>query len=207
MVIDGARMAVSGIGPERAAAAAQKLLEAGADRLLSWGVAGGLAPPLGAGDLVVPERIVTPRGDRPVDATQAAAVAAALSDDEPIHREPLYSTDELVRTAARCQQLVQQTGAVAVDMEAGAVAASAAAAGVPFVAVKAICDPADFDMPPAAQDWMTPAGRLRPTRLLLAMARRPTMRHDLQRLRRDFTVARRRLATAAPAALAAMSAP
>src|SRR5579871_5227035 len=61
---DGALLAVSGMGGALAAGAARRLLEAGAAALMSFGLAGGLDPALGAGAVVLPREIVSRGGAR-----------------------------------------------------------------------------------------------------------------------------------------------
>ena len=56
---DGILMAVSGMGCPAAAAAARRLLDAGATALVSWGMAGGLDPKLTAGTICLPRSVVT----------------------------------------------------------------------------------------------------------------------------------------------------
>ncbi|MGH8201914.1 MAG: purine and other phosphorylase-like protein, family 1, partial [Steroidobacteraceae bacterium] len=52
---DGALLAVSGIGENAAAAAARRLVLAGAGALASFGMAGGLDPALICGAVLLPE--------------------------------------------------------------------------------------------------------------------------------------------------------
>ncbi len=54
----GSLMLLSGMGAHRARLAARTLLENGATALVSWGVAGGLAPGLSPGSLILPETII-----------------------------------------------------------------------------------------------------------------------------------------------------
>ncbi|MBN2700424.1 MAG: phosphorylase, partial [Methylothermaceae bacterium] len=53
-----AMIQVAGMGSERALAAADILYRAGANAVLSWGVAAGLQPELTAGTLVLPRRLL-----------------------------------------------------------------------------------------------------------------------------------------------------
>jgi hypothetical protein len=72
-----------------------------------------------------------------------------------------------------------KTGALVVDMESGAVAVAAAEAGLPFVALRVVADPADAAVPA----WIMPAldekGEPRMGAFLAALARHPL---DLFRL-------------------------
>jgi adenosylhomocysteine nucleosidase len=85
------------------------------------------------------------------------------------------------------------TGASLVDMESGAVAMVAAAARVPFAVLRAICDPADRALPPAALVALDTAGRLAATRLAMSLLVNPRQVMALFGLARDATAARRAL--------------
>src|SRR6202035_858963 len=61
---DGALLAISGMGGLLAAAAARRLVEAGAGALMSFGLAGGLDPLLSAGTVVLPSEVVLRGGAR-----------------------------------------------------------------------------------------------------------------------------------------------
>ena len=59
----------------------------------------------------------------------------------------LWSAQRPLASVADKRELAERTGARAVDMEAASVAAIALHTGLPFVAVKAICDPASRELP------------------------------------------------------------
>ena len=59
---DGTLLAVTGMGPAAAAAGARRLCQAGAQGLLSWGMAGGLDPALRPGTLLLPVAVLTTEG-------------------------------------------------------------------------------------------------------------------------------------------------
>jgi hypothetical protein len=69
--------------------------------------------------------------------------------------------------------LHQRYGACAVEMEALAVAQVARSARLPFLCVRAVVDPAGFDVPAAALAGMGEDGRLRPWRTLTALLGTP----------------------------------
>jgi len=63
--LDGsANVILSGIGPERAAAAAERAIADGAPGLISFGIAGGLDAAVRAGDVVLADAVVTTCGRR-----------------------------------------------------------------------------------------------------------------------------------------------
>src|SRR5690606_23471211 len=61
---DGLMIRVSGPGAERAAAAAEASIAAGAAALVSFGLAGGLAPDAAPGRLMLPHTVLVPDGRR-----------------------------------------------------------------------------------------------------------------------------------------------
>ncbi len=192
----GGFVAMAGIGRERAASAARQLLDRGMRMLLSWGVAGALAPSLHPGDVLLPQRVMAPDGEWPVDASLRARLAEALL--MPVGDDPstLWCSADPVMNAADKRTLAQRNLA-AVDMESAGVASVAADAGVPFAALKAICDPAVRAVPAAAPGLLRGNGRLRLRGLLGAAAGGPRVWRELNQLRQDFDAAHRSLCRAA----------
>ncbi|HET6725554.1 MAG TPA: nucleosidase [Gammaproteobacteria bacterium] len=189
---------LSGIGPRRATAAAERLIAQGVSALLSWGIAGGLSAALRPGDIVLPDFICTPEepAGLPVDARWRRCIADALTTS--LNPGKLWSS-RLPVASVDDKRALCTDGMVAVDMESGAIAAVAARAGVPFVAVKAVCDPADRMLPPAVVGLLDAEGRLT-TRGAAGLLRGglPAWR-AANALRRDFGAARHALVAAAEA--------
>lgn len=156
-------VACAGAEPENAARA---LVAAGATRLLSFGLAGGLDPALAPGALVLASEIVTAGGRWPTDPAWAA-------DFPPLLRAPLLgATAPLLDHAAKAAAF-HDTGAVAVDLESGAVARVAAAMGVPLLALRAVADPAGQTVPAAVLRVVNPQGHIRLRAALVALAQHP----------------------------------
>ncbi len=128
--------------PDVAARHAKTLIDGGATTLMSIGIAGGLAPGLPPGTIVVPDSIVTDEGIYPALAECAERARARVGS--------LYGGRRIVDTVAEKGALAARTGAIAVDLESGPVAREAAAAGIPFIAIRAIADPGWEALPPAA---------------------------------------------------------
>jgi nucleoside phosphorylase len=193
-------VAVSGIGPDNAARAAGRLLARGVERLANWGVAGALDASLSPGDVVIPERVRHADGGPgfTTDDEAAERLVAALSAHLPIHRGTLWSARHPIASATDKCALAEWSGAVAVDMEAAAIAAVAVRAGLPFIAVKAICDPVTRELPGTIVRAMGEAAGDRSLRMLMAIAfGGPASWRAARWLARDFAQARRALATAA----------
>jgi adenosylhomocysteine nucleosidase len=193
----GLLVAVSGMGPARAAAAAERLLQRGAVRLATWGTAGGLDRALCCGQLLLPERVTTDDGrDYAVDAAWRRRLAQVLATQAPAGGV-LLGSDRALTSAADKQVAFRSSGAVAVDMESAAVAAVAQAHQRPFTAVRAVIDIAAETLPAAALAAIDDNGRMQPVPLLRRLAAHPAEVLALMTLARRFGCARRRLAAAA----------
>ncbi len=179
-------VAAGGGTPAGAAAAAERLVAGGATALLSFGLAGGLDPALAPGTLVVPGAVLHRGRPWPCDPALTSGVPAAAI-------ATLIAPDAIVATAAAKAALFHATGAAAVDLESGAVAEAAARHGVPFAVLRAICDPAGRDLPPAALTALDAAGRIAPARLAASLLRHPSQIAGLIALGRDAARARRSL--------------
>ncbi|MGE5515771.1 MAG: nucleoside phosphorylase [Bacteroidota bacterium] len=156
-------VACAGAEPENAARA---LLAAGATRLLSFGLAGGLDPALEPGALVLASEIVTAGNRWPTDPAWAA-------DFPPLRRAPLLGAAAPLLDRTAKAAAFRDTGAAAVDLESGAVAAAAAAAGVPLLALRAVADPAAQTVPAAVLKVVNPQGQIRLRAAMVALALHP----------------------------------
>ncbi|MGH6912614.1 MAG: nucleoside phosphorylase [Geminicoccales bacterium] len=169
----GLQVACSGADAQRARAAALRLVGEGARGLISFGLAGGLAPHLQPGDLLLPETVILPDLRRlDTDPAWRARLAASLPSLDP-HDAAIAGSDRLVATSAAKRALFEACGAVAVDMESYAVAEVAAKARLPFLVVRAIADRCDQAIPRAAHQAIDANGEVRPLAVLGGLARRP----------------------------------
>jgi len=180
-----------GPGPTAADAAARALVDDGCDRLLSWGVAGGLAPALHPGDLILADAVIDDAGRR-----WHCDCPLPLND---VVRGTIAGSEHALLTPAAKAERHRRDGCLAVDMESAAIAAVAERAGLPFAALRAVADPATRSIPYAALNAVDAHGRSRPLRLLGGVLRRPLELARLIPLARDFGRARRALTRAANA--------
>lgn len=195
---DGAMLSVSGMGPRRAAVASRALLEKGATALLSWGSAGGLAPKLSPGSLILPKTVIASNQFLyHVDATWHKSLCNRLKGHVDFHTEPLVESTIVVRTPAEKAILFRETGAIGVDMESAAVAAVAQEAGIPFMAVRAVADAMDTTIPKSTLNAFDEFGRLRFLKLIQGLAGHPTELFALVRIARKYRAAQRTLAAVA----------
>ncbi|HTW25780.1 MAG TPA: hypothetical protein VME92_01530 [Acetobacteraceae bacterium] len=182
-------VAIGGGGAAGAARVAEALLDQGVGALISLGLAGGLDPALPAGAVLVPGVIVI---DGDAIATDPV-LAARLRGGGLVDGRPVFGGTEIAATMAAKRRLWEATGAAAVDLESGAVAWAARARGVPFAALRVVCDPAGRDLPPAARDALTGTGRVAAGRIIASLLRRPGQIGGLLALARDEAAARRAL--------------
>src|SRR5690606_30627205 len=117
----------------------------GVAALLSFGIAGALDPALASGDLIVARELRDEGGHLyPCDAAWQEALHAALVETRiACRRAAILGSRRLWRRPEDKRAQFAATGCSAVDMESGAVAAIAAAAGLPFLCVRAVADRAD----------------------------------------------------------------
>lgn len=170
----------SGPGPRQAERAAQNLLRQSVDALMSFGLAGGLDPRLGAGAIILPDSVVTGSRVRYVVAPDwRTSLLLTLAQLGPVIDGTILGADRPIANVAEKARLFADFATGAVDMESHAVAAVAGSAGVPFAVLRAVCDPAHRALPAAALLAMDGDGQLRLGRLTGALIRRPT---DLIRL-------------------------
>ncbi|MBI4515410.1 MAG: hypothetical protein HY699_06295 [Deltaproteobacteria bacterium] len=184
----------TGIGIERAAAAAQATAAAAAfDLFLSTGCAGALSPALRPGDVVIATSVIGDRGQFAADGEAGAAArqAAERAALRPILAPVLCSPYALATVAAK--QAAAHSGAVAVEMEGAAIAAAAAAAGIAFVSVRAILDAADSDVDSAAAFIAPDTGAVRPLALAAYLTRHPSALVRLLAMQRMMQAAQRSL--------------
>jgi hopanoid-associated phosphorylase len=183
--------------PARAAALARDLISQGATALLSFGIAGGLAPEeLATGDLVIGTAVSTGVAAYPCDPDLVARLASVLPGAV---RGDVWGGDVIVDTAAAKARLHRASGAVIVDLESAAVASAAAEAGLPFGVLRAVADPAAHGLPPAALVGLDSEGRPAIGPVLRALARSPGQLPALIRLGRQSSAAMAALLAAAGA--------
>jgi len=131
--VAGARLVASlaGIGFASAAAAAERLLDDHApDRVVVVGIAGGVAPGLAIGDLVVPDLIV--------DGVARIEYRPSPLGDL-VRAGTIVSYDGLTTEPDEIARLVDD-GVLALDMESSAVAAVCERRGVAWSVVRSISD-------------------------------------------------------------------
>ncbi|SER59413.1 Phosphorylase superfamily protein [Azotobacter beijerinckii] len=175
---DGCSLLLSGMGPDAARAAAQALVKDGAQALAILGVAGALEASLRNGMLICPGHVLDEQGriyssDTAWSARLREQLGAARLDVRT--DATLLSLPAPLPTTTAKQEAHARYAAAAVDMESAAVAAVAAESGLPFMALRAIVDERDDELPGPLLAAVDAFGRPVPARLIAALARNPAM--------------------------------
>jgi nucleoside phosphorylase len=142
------------------------------DGIISTGICGALIPALEVGDIVV--------------ATSVNGAAAAIPcTEKKFTAGPIASVNRVAGKICERQDL-RKTGAIAVEMEAAAVAERAQEWGKPFFCVKSVSDVLDQDFVLDLNTARGSDGRFRVSRILAQALQRPfTVMPELLRLSRD----------------------
>lgn len=179
---EGVWVIVAGIGRKRAATAARIAIEYHQpETIISTGLAGGLQKGLGAGAVFRPEAVIDGRSGEKYRCERDSRAQGVLV------------TAASVLSRKEKEELARKFSADAVDMEAAVVAEVAHASGTPFVALKAISDELEFEMPPLGR-FVDPEGHFHLLKLIGYAALRPRTWGALGELRRNSRMASEALA-------------
>lgn len=180
----------AGGNPERLREALKGRAAPGCRAVMSFGIAGGLAPDLVPGDVVVATGVSAGGVRHPAHPQVVAALARRLAD-APVRvvLADVVGVEAAVLSPHAKAALRGETGAAAVDMESHVAAAFAEAHGLPFCAVRVVCDPADRALPAAIAQALKPDGEPDILAVLAALARRRATVSGLVRLARDSSAA------------------
>jgi adenosylhomocysteine nucleosidase len=171
------RVVLTGIGPHAASAAAVTVFRDKPDLCIASGLAGGLSEALRVADVIVPARVRGPGGASiacdPSGLTLALGCGARRID-------ALYSAPAIVVAAAQKREL--SAIAEAVDMESRTILGESQQRNVPGLALRAISDTANVDLPLDLNRAVSPQGDVDRSLLLAAVVRRPKALPGLVRL-------------------------
>ncbi len=182
----GFAVGIGGGLPAGASAAARLLVADGAKALVSFGLAGGLAPWLRPGAVLVPAAVVESDEVLVCDAALVRWLGGPVGGN-------LLAGQEVLSRASDKAAAHAATGAAAVDLESGEVARAAVQAGLAFAVLRAVADPAARDLPAAALLALDASGTIGLSRVLLSLLRQPRQLPGLMALARDAAAARRAL--------------
>lgn len=172
---DRPRVLCSGANAERAWRGAQQLVQEGCEALVSFGLAGGLAPELKPGSLVVGDAVITPDG-RHLETDprwRRRLVGRLAAKGIPAEVATLAASDEPLLSPRGKQLLQERTGAALVDMESHAVAETAFEFGLPLLVLRGISDPSSRTVPAWVMDCVLDDGRINPGKAAFEAMCRP----------------------------------
>ena len=164
---DNAIVVCGGIGGAQAELAALTALNCGpVHRLVSVGWAGGLRPAMKSGTVDRPRRVVDAASGESYETGEAGAVLV---------------TAPAVANIQEKSRLAQEFSADLVDMEAAAVARVAQSRGIAFLAIKAVSDEHDFELP-GMERFVDGEGRFREAAFAAHVALRPWLWKNVIRM-------------------------
>jgi adenosylhomocysteine nucleosidase len=190
-------VAYSGVGRINAGASAELLVKQGVGSLISWGCAAALDASLQPGDLVL--------ADTCIDADQVEINQTGMSWANhaqgklthalasPTRLGKLAESRAIVASSHDKAQIANVTGAAALDMESAAIARVAKLHGLPFLAVRAIADPLNMDLPKAVSHALNDQGEVILSKLLMFLLLHPSELPGLVKLGLHFKAARNTL--------------
>lgn len=150
--------------------------------IVSFGLAGGLAPIPEVGDALIGTHVVAEREHYACDPGWSKVLRTKLPD---AHSVVIAGVEEPAMHMGAKKELFRATGAHAVDMESHVAARFAAERGIPFVVLRVISDDAKRTLPPAALERLSLKGNPRYFAILRSLMREPGQFGELLRTGRE----------------------
>jgi len=169
------------------AASLTKAMAAGCGGLISFGVAGGLAPDLKPGTCVIGSSIIDEDDTRATDARWAHRLTRLIPGS--VHGAIVGVREPIAHATAK-RQLHEKTGAIVVDMESHIVARAAQEHAVPLAAIRVVVDPVERTIPRSALAGSLPDGTIDPFAVMRSLVRYPRDLVGLIRMSFDARAAR-----------------
>ncbi len=179
-------LAANGAGPKLAARALEVAIRAVAaadlsssrlESVISTGFCGALDRALHACQIVIATQVLDIVSSERYDCARLADIGGALPG-------VIVSQDRVAGSTTEKLRLFEQTGALAVEMEASGIAERAKRAGLPFSCIKVISDTADESFAFDVNSMRTAEGRIARGKIVLHAFTRPTVVPGLFRLKR-----------------------
>ncbi|HEY8264005.1 MAG TPA: phosphorylase [Methyloceanibacter sp.] len=163
-----------------------KAIEDGADALISFGIAAGLAWNMDAGTCAVGRNVVHDGASYAADPVWSGHIKSVTGVAELV---TIAGVDQPLRSQAEKTTLHDETGAAAGDMESHVVARLAVKHELPFAVLRAVADPVNREIPEAALAGMSSDGSVNIGGVLVSIAREPSSLRALVRLAADTRLA------------------
>lgn len=178
---------LSGIGHSAALETGLKLIDYGADILISWGTAASLDENLKPGTIVIPSKIVTDYNSEIETDPVIRKIIINLLKNENIKTDcNLCSTNKLLTDFNQKIALGLQKKSIAADMESAAIAELCRKKNIPFGTVRSISDSPTISIPSTITKNMTVNGDINIFRLILSILVNPNEWIALIKLSRGF---------------------
>jgi adenosylhomocysteine nucleosidase len=184
------RVVLTGVGGARAANAVRAALEWRPDICIAAGLAGSLRAAHRLGQVLAARDIMELESGRTIGAD--AALLRRAEDCKAVPVERLLTSAEMILSAEGKKRLGNMAGAV--EMESFAVAAEAAAKRIPVIAIRAISDGVDEDLPMDFGNLLDENGNVKGGKVARALARSPHKLPALVRLGTNSRAAAEKLA-------------
>ena len=162
-------------------------MAAGCGGLISFGVAGGLAPGLKPGSCVIGSSVLDGDVERPTDTRWSQRLMRMIPGSV---LGAIAGVCEPLAFASEKQELHEKTGALIVDMESHVVARAAAQHGVPVAAIRVVVDPVTRTIPRSALAGTRSDGTIDPLAVMRSLVRYPRDLAGLIRMSFDARAAR-----------------
>ena len=167
--------------------------------VVSFGISGGLDPALQPGDLTLPTTVVSGTGAKWAVSAMILLCLKQEAEDGGINFVSgiEVSTEELSDSSPEGRAALRKaTGGDGVDMESHIAAQFAQAQGLPFAVIRAVADPYDFTLPPAALTPLNPDGTINLPGIVASILRNPGQIPALIKLSDYYQASLRTLKTA-----------
>lgn len=167
---DGVVAVAGGGDAGRLAELLDERLADGAAAVISFGIAGGLAPGLASGSVVVADAVHDGATRWPTDPAWQGRLLAALPGAV---AGGLSGVGRAAASLDEKHHLRARDGTLAVDMESHVAARLADRHALPFAALRVVADPAEHMLPDAALVGMRPDGTADVLAVIRALGRHP----------------------------------
>lgn len=162
----------------------------GGKSILSFGIAGGLAPKLRPGNWLIARSVIDGTSRISTDPDWSARLAKLIPGAEIVD---VIGVNTPIGTPALKRVTHETTGAGIADMESHIAARIAVEHRLPFAVCRVVADPAERSLPPAALVGMRIDGSINAAAVLFSLLRKPRQVPALVRLARDTQTAFRAL--------------
>ncbi|HLX27456.1 MAG TPA: phosphorylase [Casimicrobiaceae bacterium] len=167
---DDVQAVAGAVDRKRLASALEREVARGAGAVMSFGIAGGLAPDFVAGTWIVGRGVIAGAEYRRSDDAWTQRLLARLPG---ARFGDIAGSDAPIATADAKRALHAATSALAIDTESHIAADIASAHGLPFAAFRVIADPVSRDLPPAASVALTAHGNVDVVAVLRSLVAAP----------------------------------